>query len=104
MIKSNQFLEFTVIYFVLLEITEVGLHGYDNKVPPMHPFFMARGPKIKKNYKIPPFETIDLFNLFCDILEVKPNKNNGTLSNIQSMVIHGSSKVLATVTAVGKSN
>lgn len=91
-----------IISFV--EVTEIGIHGYDNKVPNMHPFFMARGPKIKKNYKITPFKTVDLFNLFCDILEIRPTKNNGTTSNVQSMVIRGRSKILSTIGAIGKSH
>lgn len=85
------------------EVTEVGVHGYDNKVPNMHPFFMARGPKIKKNFKIRPFKTVDLFNLFCDILSIKPIKNNGTASSIKGIVNYGSSKLLTTIAAVGKS-
>lgn len=91
------------ILLVCADITELGIHGYDNKVPNMHPFFMARGPKIRKNYKIRPFKTVDLFNLFCDILEMKPTKNNGTFENVQAMVIQSSSKLWYTFSAVGKS-
>lgn len=68
----------------------------------MRPFFMIRGPKIKKNHKVSPFKTVDLFNLFCAILEIEPVKNNGTLKNIQDVFIADSSKVFSTVVAVGK--
>lgn len=48
----------------------------------MHPFFMARGPKIKNGHKVVPFHTVDLFNLFTEILELPHVSNNGTLDNI----------------------
>lgn len=38
----------------------------------MHPFFIALGPDIKKNYKIPPFHNIDLIHLFCKLLKIDP--------------------------------
>lgn len=68
--------------FTISNSTEFGVHGYDYTVKDMHPIFMARGPKIKKHHKVEPFNTVDLFNLFCKILEIPTLKNNGTESNI----------------------
>ncbi|KAJ8954061.1 hypothetical protein NQ318_004366 [Aromia moschata] len=68
--------------FTLTNSSEFGVHGYDYTVPEMHPFFMARGPKIKKQHKVAPFHTVDLFNLFTEILELPPVANNGSLGNV----------------------
>ncbi|XP_066249961.1 bis(5'-adenosyl)-triphosphatase enpp4-like [Euwallacea similis] len=65
--------------FTLTNSSEFGVHGYDYVVSDMHPYFMAIGPKLKKHTKISPFNTIDLFNIFCAILELPPPRNNGTL-------------------------
>lgn len=64
-----------------------GVHGYDNKLPSMHPFFIAYGPVIKKNYNVPPFKSVDLFNLFCHILGLKTLNTNGTLDIVQTMLL-----------------
>lgn len=75
---------FTDFYFsvAVTNNTEFGVHGYDPTVSEMHPFFMARGPKIKKAHKVAPFQTVDLFNLFCEILELPPRPNNGSTKDI----------------------
>ncbi|KAL1517368.1 hypothetical protein ABEB36_001138 [Hypothenemus hampei] len=65
--------------FTLTNQSEFGVHGYDYTDPEMHPYFMAVGPKIKQKVKVNPFHTIDLFNLFCVILDLPPTKNNGTM-------------------------
>ncbi|XP_065160504.1 bis(5'-adenosyl)-triphosphatase enpp4-like isoform X2 [Atheta coriaria] len=67
--------------------SQFGVHGYDNEDTDMHPFFMARGPKIKKQHKVSPFHTVDLYNLFCDILEIKPVANNGSSANIKAILV-----------------
>nr|CAH7712172.1 unnamed protein product [Callosobruchus chinensis] len=68
--------------FTLTNSSEFGVHGYDTTVADMHPYFMARGPKIKKQHKVSPFHTVDLFNLFTELLELPQMANNGTLGNI----------------------
>ncbi|XP_018564085.1 bis(5'-adenosyl)-triphosphatase enpp4 isoform X2 [Anoplophora glabripennis] len=95
-------------HFKLTNSSEFGVHGYDYNVTDMHPFFMARGPKIKNEHKVAPFHTVDLFNLFTKILELPHISNNGTLDNIVDilkgnhgqysvgsiLIISGSSKLL----------
>ncbi|KAL3285000.1 hypothetical protein HHI36_019129 [Cryptolaemus montrouzieri] len=66
---------------------EFGVHGYDYIVSDMNPFFMARGPKIKANHKVPTFHTVDLFNLFCRILELPTVNNDGSLSIIDGILL-----------------
>lgn len=67
--------------------TEYGIHGYDNTYPEMHPFFIAKGPGVKSNHKVPPFSTLDLYNLFCAVLNLKPDQNNGTFANIRDIIV-----------------
>ncbi|KAJ8940355.1 hypothetical protein NQ314_010737 [Rhamnusium bicolor] len=90
--------------FTLTNSSEFGVHGYDYDVTDMHPFFMARGPKIKKEHKVAPFHTLDLFNLFTEILELPPLPNNGTLGNIVDILAtnHGKYSVASIlIIAVG---
>ncbi|KZC09759.1 Ectonucleotide pyrophosphatase/phosphodiesterase family member 5 [Dufourea novaeangliae] len=62
--------------------SEFGLHGYDNAAIEMHPFFFAMGPAFIPKCKLEPFNNIDLFPLFCKILDLECPKVNGTLSHI----------------------
>ncbi|KAK5640611.1 hypothetical protein RI129_011422 [Pyrocoelia pectoralis] len=72
--------------------SEFGVHGYDNQLPSMRPFFMAIGPQIKANHKVAPFNTVDLFTLFCAILNIKSTRHDGVYSNIETILVgyHGS--------------
>ena len=64
-----------------------GNHGYDNKLLSMKPIFYARGPKLKKNYVIPPFNSIDIYPLVTELLGFKPSMPvNGTLDNVKDML------------------
>jgi ectonucleotide pyrophosphatase/phosphodiesterase family protein 5 len=91
--------------FTLTNDSTFGVHGYDFTEKEMHPFFMARGPKIKKNHKVQPFGTVDLFNLFCEILEIASTKNNGTSDKITDILVTQSGKysltTILTITAGG---
>ncbi|XP_078036334.1 bis(5'-adenosyl)-triphosphatase enpp4 isoform X1 [Augochlora pura] len=62
--------------------SEFGLHGYDNAAQEMHPFFFAKGPAFIPKCKLEPFNNIDLFPLFCKILDVECPAVNGTLSHV----------------------
>ncbi|XP_076297014.1 bis(5'-adenosyl)-triphosphatase enpp4 isoform X1 [Lasioglossum baleicum] len=62
--------------------SEFGLHGYDNAATEMHPFFFAKGPAFIPECKLEPFDNIDLFPLFCKILDVECPLVNGTLSHL----------------------
>ncbi|RZC33902.1 bis(5'-adenosyl)-triphosphatase enpp4-like, partial [Asbolus verrucosus] len=79
-------------HFNVTNQSEFGVHGYDYTEKEMRPFFMARGPKIKVNHKVAPFNTVDLFNLFCEILEITPTKNNGSVANIVDVLKSGNGK------------
>ncbi|XP_021925441.1 bis(5'-adenosyl)-triphosphatase enpp4-like isoform X2 [Zootermopsis nevadensis] len=63
-----------------------GVHGYDNNEKNMQPFFVAFGPLIKKQYKIAPFDNVDLYSLFCYMLYLNSSVTNGTLDNVKSLL------------------
>lgn len=67
----------------------MGFHGYDNTELTMKPYFFALGPLIKKNYKIEPFETVDLFSLWANILGFPEyaTKTNGSFERVSDMLV-----------------
>ncbi|KAH1002636.1 hypothetical protein HUJ04_008705 [Dendroctonus ponderosae] len=65
--------------FTLTNSSEFGVHGYDYTETQMHPFFMAVGPQIRQHTKVEPFHTVDLFYLFCAILDLPAPANNGSI-------------------------
>ena len=65
-----------------------GNHGYSNNLESMHPFFIAHGPAFKKNYFAEPFDIIDIYPLMCHILEIEPHHHNGSLSNINHILLN----------------
>lgn len=59
--------------------TDVGDHGYDNRLTKMRTIFGAYGPSIRPKLKVPPFQNIELYNLFTDLMQLSnPAPNNGT--------------------------
>lgn len=44
----------------------------------MHAIFMAKGPIFKTKKVLKPIKMINLYNLFCLILDIKCNKTNGS--------------------------
>jgi predicted AlkP superfamily pyrophosphatase or phosphodiesterase len=63
-----------------------GAHGYDNSDPDMFSIFYASGPSFKKNYKLKELNNIDVYNLICRILDLKPTKNDGNPAHIKGML------------------
>lgn len=57
--------------------TKYGAHGYDNMEETMHAIFMAKGPLFASGKILKPFNTVDLYNLFCLILKIRCNRNEG---------------------------
>lgn len=56
-----------------------GLHGYDNLDPSMHALFVANGPAFPAK-KLEPFYNIEVYDVLCKLLQIKPAPNNGTLN------------------------
>uniref|UniRef100_A0A914C8U0 Uncharacterized protein n=1 Tax=Acrobeloides nanus TaxID=290746 RepID=A0A914C8U0_9BILA len=62
-------------------------HGYDFLEESMHAIFFARGPNIRPKTVLPPFQNIELLNLFTELLRLNPDvKNNGTLGLLNKLV------------------
>lgn len=67
--------------------TKYGVHGYDNTYESMHPIFFAYGHMIKSENVVEPFDTVDLYYLFCEILGLKaPDYLKGNRENILSVI------------------
>ncbi|EME49867.1 hypothetical protein DOTSEDRAFT_144256 [Dothistroma septosporum NZE10] len=58
-----------------------GLHGYDLEHPLMRAIFIARGPAFPhpQGSEVEPFQNIEVYNIVCDSLGIKPQPNNGTI-------------------------
>ena len=63
-----------------------GTHGYDPRNTDMHGIFYALGPAFRKDYESGSFYNIDIYNLICNILKIKPAKNDGNQERIESLL------------------
>jgi predicted AlkP superfamily pyrophosphatase or phosphodiesterase len=63
-----------------------GAHGYDNKYQSMQATFIAHGKAFKKGFVSESFENIQIYNLMCKILGLKPAKNDGNLDKIRQVL------------------
>ncbi|XP_042610414.1 ectonucleotide pyrophosphatase/phosphodiesterase family member 2-like [Cyprinus carpio] len=52
----------------------------------MQTIFLGYGPSFKFKTKIPPFENIELYNVMCDLLDLKPAPNNGTHGSLNQLL------------------
>jgi predicted AlkP superfamily pyrophosphatase or phosphodiesterase len=55
-----------------------GAHGYDNQALAMGATFIAAGPAFRSGYVSPPFQNIQVYDLLCRILGLKPAPNDGS--------------------------
>lgn len=51
-----------------------GVHGYENDNISMYGVFLAVGPKLKRQFLGKPFDNVDLYYLFCEILSLTAPK------------------------------
>lgn len=63
-----------------------GAHGYDNRYQSMMATFIAHGPAFKRGYVAQPFSNVEVYNVMCKILGLKPAKNDGDLSRVRNML------------------
>jgi predicted AlkP superfamily pyrophosphatase or phosphodiesterase len=63
-----------------------GAHGYDNRYQSMQATFIARGPAFKRGYVAEPFENVEVYNVMCKILGLKPAKNDGDIERVKGML------------------
>uniref|UniRef100_A0A8C3A832 Ectonucleotide pyrophosphatase/phosphodiesterase 1 n=1 Tax=Cyclopterus lumpus TaxID=8103 RepID=A0A8C3A832_CYCLU len=48
--------------------------------------FIGYGPGFKENTVVPPFENIEIYNLMCDLLSIRPAPNNGTHGSLNHLL------------------
>jgi predicted AlkP superfamily pyrophosphatase or phosphodiesterase len=53
-------------------------HGFDPRDRSMGAMFVAAGPGIGAAIRLPAFENVDVYNFLCDVLQLKPAKNDGS--------------------------
>ncbi len=63
-----------------------GAHGYDNRYQSMQAVFFAHGPAFKKGFVAEPFENVEVYNIMCKILGLKPAANDGALDRVRGML------------------
>uniref|UniRef100_A0A493TCL8 Alkaline phosphodiesterase I n=1 Tax=Anas platyrhynchos platyrhynchos TaxID=8840 RepID=A0A493TCL8_ANAPP len=63
-----------------------GFHGSDNRFPSMQAIFIGFGPGFKFQTQVDPFENIEVYNLMCDLLDLKPAPNNGTHGQLNHLL------------------
>ncbi|KAM6906573.1 ectonucleotide pyrophosphatase/phosphodiesterase family member 1 isoform 1-T1 [Lycodopsis pacificus] len=63
-----------------------GFHGSDNLFTNMQAIFIGYGPGLKANTVVPPFENIEIYNLMCDLLGIRPAPNNGTHGSLNHLL------------------
>uniref|UniRef100_A0A1I7Z445 Ectonucleotide pyrophosphatase/phosphodiesterase family member 6 n=1 Tax=Steinernema glaseri TaxID=37863 RepID=A0A1I7Z445_9BILA len=64
--------------------------GWDSDHPEMKAIFAARGPAFKVDHSIGPIETVDIYQLMCNILGIEPaHSHNGTWENVEGMLVEG---------------
>jgi predicted AlkP superfamily pyrophosphatase or phosphodiesterase len=52
-------------------------HGWDPATPNMGALFIAHGPAFRRGVEIPDVENVDVYNLLCAVLGLKPAPNDG---------------------------
>ena len=62
-----------------------GAHGHDNRYQEMQATFIAHGPAFKKGFVAEPFGNIEVYNIMCRIMGLKPAANDGDISRVISM-------------------
>ncbi|XP_041661179.1 ectonucleotide pyrophosphatase/phosphodiesterase family member 1 isoform X2 [Cheilinus undulatus] len=65
-----------------------GFHGSDNLFTNMQAIFIGYGPGFKEKTVVPPFESIEIYNLMCDLLGIRPAPNNGTHGSLNHLLKH----------------
>jgi len=64
----------------------MGVHGYNNSLSEMNPYFIAKGPAFKKGFNATQFLNIDIYVLVCYLLEVEPAPNNGSFDRVRQLL------------------
>ena len=52
----------------------------------MHAIMYGFGPAFKRNFTSEPIEMVDHYNLFCELLDISPHPNNGTIARAKAFL------------------
>ena len=63
-----------------------GAHGYDNSNSDMSAIFYAAGPSFRKNFKFKELNNIDIYDLICRVLDIKPAPNDGNPAHFKRIL------------------
>ena len=63
-----------------------GAHGYDNMNPELFSIFYATGPAFKKNRTFEELNNVDVYNIVCKILDLKPAPNDGNPKVLKKII------------------
>ncbi|AUD40134.1 alkaline phosphodiesterase [Flamingopox virus FGPVKD09] len=69
-----------------LEHRSGGFHGSDNNFQDMTAVFVGYGPAFLDDVRVPIFDNIELYNVMCEILGIKPANNNGTVGSLNNIL------------------
>lgn len=78
--EENYTMEIIELLFSVTNTTQYGVHGYDNVEPSMRAIFIANGPIFNKGKVFESINVIDLYSLFCLILDIKCGKTDGFIT------------------------
>nr|XP_056720530.1 ectonucleotide pyrophosphatase/phosphodiesterase family member 7 [Euleptes europaea] len=71
-----------------------GEHGFDNEVMNMKTIFRAEGPAFKKGLEVEPFDSVNVYALLCELLEITAEPNDGSLNATWNMLLKSEGLVL----------
>uniref|UniRef100_A0ACB8ELM3 Ectonucleotide pyrophosphatase/phosphodiesterase member 7 n=1 Tax=Sphaerodactylus townsendi TaxID=933632 RepID=A0ACB8ELM3_9SAUR len=57
-----------------------GEHGFDNEAMNMKTIFRAEGPAFKRDLQVEPFDSVNVYALLCELLEITPEPHDGSLN------------------------
>lgn len=66
---------------------ESATHGFDNELPSMGATFIAYGPAFRHHVTLPPTSNVDIYNLLCATLGLKPAPNDGDNSLVREVLV-----------------
>ncbi|XP_013877682.1 ectonucleotide pyrophosphatase/phosphodiesterase family member 7 [Austrofundulus limnaeus] len=66
-----------------------GDHGFHNGEMDMKMIFRAFGPSFKKNFVSEPFDSVHIYPLMCELLQIQPEPHNGSLEVTRDLLWSG---------------
>jgi len=66
-------------------VSSLGNHGYWREDEDMRAIFIAAGNGLKQGEEVDSFNSIDMYEMMCDILGIEGNANNGTKMGSEDM-------------------